>query len=117
MENNMYMQLPGVTVEEVSFLNQITTNLNEAQQQHFFSMYAGKRKSPQDMLVYCLIAIVIPGFQRFMIGQIGWAVVYFFTGGLFFVMTVMDIVNYQKLVLEFNKKMAYESYQFATMIN
>ncbi|MGN6180629.1 MAG: NINE protein [Mucilaginibacter sp.] len=115
MDNNIYMQLPGITVEEINFLKQTTADLNETQQQQFFRMYSEKRKSPQDMLIYCIIAIVIPGFQRFMIGQIGWAVLYFFTGGLFFVMTIMDLVNYQKLVLDFDQKMAYESYRLVKM--
>ena len=45
------------------------------------------------------------------------AVLYFFTGGLFFVMTVIDLVNYKKLALEFNKNVAYESLQLTRMSN
>jgi TM2 domain-containing membrane protein YozV len=114
---NLYMQLPGVTAGEIHFLQQFSADLNETQQNFFFNNYTAKRKSPQDMLNYCLIAIIIPGFQRFMIKQIGWAVVYFFTGGLFFVMTVMDLVNHKKLVLDYDQQVAYESYQLAKMIN
>jgi TM2 domain-containing membrane protein YozV len=117
MDNNPYMQLPGITVEELGILQQATVGLTEVQQQHFFRIYAEKRKSPQDVLMYCALAIVIPGLQRFMLGQIGWAVLYFFTGGLFFVMTVMDLVYYKKLTLEYDQQMAFESYQLAKMMN
>jgi hypothetical protein len=52
-----------------------------------------------------------------MLGQIGWAVLYFFTGGLFFIMTVIDLVNYKKLALDFDQKAAYECYQIAKLVN
>jgi TM2 domain-containing membrane protein YozV len=115
--NNPYMNLSGISVEELGFLQQTTAGLNETQQNYFFRIYVDKRKSPQDVLIFCIVSILIPGVQRFMLGHIGMAVLYFFTGGLFFVMTIMDLINYKKLALEFNQKMAYESFQLARMAN
>jgi TM2 domain-containing membrane protein YozV len=112
---NPYMNLPGISPEELSFLQQATAGLDENQLKYFFTIYMGKRKSPQDILIFCIVSIFIPGVQRFVLGQVGMAVLYFFTGGLFFVMTIMDLINYKKLALEFNKKMAYESYQLVKM--
>ena len=113
--NNPYMSLPGVTLEELTIIEQTTAGLNETQKQYFFGVYTNKRKSADDVRMYCLIAIIIPGFQRFMLEQIAWAVLYFFTGGLFFVMTVMDLINYKQLANEYNQKAAFESFQLAKM--
>jgi TM2 domain-containing membrane protein YozV len=49
------------------------------------------------------------GIQRFVVGQIGMGILYFFTGGLCLIGTIVDIVNHKKLAFEFNQKMAAES--------
>jgi len=112
---NPYISLPGITAEEIGFLQQATNGLNESQQKYFFMVYSGRRKSPQDMLIYCIIGWFVPGFQRFMIGQIGMGVLYFFTAGIVFIGTIVDLVNHKSLAIEFNKKVAYESYHIAQM--
>lgn len=106
---NLYMNLPGITPEELIILQQTTAGLSEVQQKYFFNIYVSKRKSPEYVKIFCIAGIIIPGIQRFILGQTGWAVLYFFTGGLFFVMTIMDLINYKKLAQEFNEKVAYES--------
>jgi len=113
--SNLYVNLPGITAEELTMLRHTTAGMNELQEKYFFNIYSGKRKSPEDVRVFCIVAIIIPGFQRFLLDQIGWAVVYFFTGGLFFVMTVMDLINYKKLTLEYNEKVAYQSFRMTQM--
>lgn len=114
---NPYMSLPGITAEELTILQQTTTGLNDIQKKYFFTIYSDKRKSPEDVRMFCVIGIIIPGIQRFILEQIGWAVLYFFTGGLFFIMTVMDLINYKKLSLEFNQKVAYESLRLSQMVS
>ena len=51
---NPYMSLSGITPEEISFLQQATSGLTENQQKYFFMIYAGKRKSPQDILIFTI---------------------------------------------------------------
>jgi len=114
-QNNPYMALSGISAEELGFLQQATTELNETQQKYFFMIYSGKRKSPQDMLIFSAVGFCIPGLQRFVLGQIGMGILYFFTAGLCFIGSIVDIVNHRSLALEHNKKMAYESYQLAKM--
>jgi TM2 domain-containing membrane protein YozV len=110
------MSFPGISPEEISFLQQGTADLTEEQQKTFFMVYSGKRKSPQDMLVFCIIGLfLVPGLQRFIIGQIGMGILYLFTVGLCFIGSIMDLVNNKTLALEYNQKMAYESYQIAKM--
>jgi TM2 domain-containing membrane protein YozV len=112
---NPYMSLPGITADELTILQRAITGLNETQQTHFFNLYAIKRKSPENVKLFCILGIIIPGIQRFVLGQIAWGILFFFTGGLFLVMTVMDLVNYKKLALEYNRDLAYESLRIAQM--
>ena len=111
---NPYMTLPGISAEEIGFLQQATNGLNENQQKYFFMVYTNKRKNPQDMLIFCLIGcFLLPGLQRFIVGQIGMGILYLFTAGLCFIGSIVDLVNHKSLALEYNKKAAYESFQIA----
>lgn len=116
MFQNPYFSFPGVTPEEVSFLQSSTTDLTENQQRNFQMIYSGKRKSGQDMLLFCVIGLLlVPGLQRFITGQIGMGLLYLFTIGLCFIGSIVDLINHKSLAMEYNKKMAYESYQMAKM--
>ena len=113
---NPYMSLPGISAEEIGFLQQATNGLNENQQKYFFMVYSGRRKSSQDMLIFCLVGcFLVPGLQRFIVGQIGMGILYLFTAGLCLIGSVIDLVNHKSLAMEFNKKVAYESFQIAQM--
>jgi len=48
----------------------------------------------------------IGGIQRFMIGQMGMGILYLLTGGLCFIGTIIDLVNYKKLTFEYNQEAA-----------
>jgi TM2 domain-containing membrane protein YozV len=118
MYQNPYMGLPGVTPEELGFLQQATAELSENQQKYFYMSYTSKRKSPQDMLIFCIVGLcVVPGLQRFIVGQIGMGLLYLFTIGLCFIGSIVDLVNHKDLAMEYNKKMAFESHQIAKMSN
>lgn len=111
-QQNAYMSLPGISADEVTFLQQATAQLNDQQRQGFFTVYSSKRKNPQDILLLALLGFIgVAGVQRFVTGQIGMGLVFFFTGGFCLIGTIVDIVNHKSLALEFNKKMAYESFQ------
>jgi TM2 domain-containing membrane protein YozV len=116
--NNPYMALPGISPEELGYIQQALSQLNENQQKYFYMSYSTKRKSPQDMLIFCIIGtFLLPGFQRFMVGQIGMGILYLFTGGLCLIGSIVDIVNHKTLALEYNQKMVYESFQVSKMSN
>lgn len=114
--NNPYMSMPGVTAEELTFLQQATAELDENQKKYFYMIYTGKRKSAQDILIFTLLGFgCVAGVQRFVVGQMGMALLYFFTGGLCLIGTIVDLVNHKQLATDFNRKMAYESFQIAKM--
>jgi TM2 domain-containing membrane protein YozV len=111
---NPYMTLSGITAEELNMLQQGNAGLTDEQKKHFFMIYASKRRTPQEVLIYTLLGFgCIAGVQRFMLGQIGMGLLYFFTGGLCLIGTVVDLVNHKKLTLEYNQKMAFESFNIA----
>jgi TM2 domain-containing membrane protein YozV len=115
---NPYMSLSGISPEELGFLQQATATLTENQQKYFFMTYAGKRKSPQDILIFTLIGFFgVAGIQRFVTGQTGLGVLYLLTYGFCGIGTIVDLINHRSLALEFNKQVAYESFHIAKMGN
>lgn len=116
MYSNPYMGFPGITPEEMVFLQQGTAELSENQKKYFFMVYSGKRKNPQDILLFTLLGFVgVAGVQRFVVGQIGLGVLYLFTAGLCWIGTIVDLVNHKSIALEYNRQMAFESFQMARM--
>ena len=115
---NPYMSLSGISPEEIGFLQQATATLTENQQKYFFMTYSGKRKSPQDILIFTLIGFFgVAGIQRFVIGQTGMGLLYLFTGGFCGIGTIVDLINNRSLAMEYNKQVAYESFHIAKMGN
>ena len=113
---NSYMAFPGITPEEMAFLEQGTAGMDENQKKNFYMVYSSRRRNPLDLLLCTLLGfVVIAGVQRFMVGQIGMGLLYIFTGGLCVIGTIVDLVNYKSLADEYNRKMAFESFQIAKM--
>lgn len=118
INQNPYMTFQGMTPEEWSYLQQATTELDENQKKYFYMVYSGKRKNPQDLLLITLLGFFgFAGVQRFVVGQIGMGVLYFFTLGLCFIGTIVDLINHKNIATEYNRKMAFESFQIAKMNN
>jgi TM2 domain-containing membrane protein YozV len=118
MYQNPYMAFPGITPEEMAFLQQGTTELSENQKKYFYMLYSGKRKSPQDIMLLTLLGFIwIAGIQRFVLGEVGMGLIYFFTAGFCWIGTIVDLVNYKTLTTDYNRRMAFESFQIAKMSN
>jgi TM2 domain-containing membrane protein YozV len=116
MQQNPFIVLPGITPEEMNFLQQATAGLTEEQLNNFRFIYQGKRRNPSDLLLFTLLGfIVVAGVQRFVIGQIGMGILYLLTGGFCLIGTIVDLINHKSLANDFNKDMAYESLQMVKM--
>ena len=110
MNPNLALQIPAIEPEELAYLQAFTNELSEDQLKTFVSIYNTRRKKTETILICCLLGFICAaGIQRFVVGQIGMGILYFFTGGLCLVGTIVDIVNHKKLTFEFNQKMAIES--------
>lgn len=117
-QNNPYLSFPGVTAEEMYLLQQATADLTESQLHNFQMIYSSKRKNPSDVLLFCLLGFLgFAGIHRMVLGQVGMGILYFFTGGLCAIGTIVDLVNHKSLANEYNRDMIYESYQMAKMSN
>ena len=116
MYQNPYMAFPGITPEEMAFLQQGTAELSENQKKYFYMIYSDKRKSPQDIMLFTLLGFIgVAGVQRFILGEVGMGLIYFFTCGFCWIRTIIDLVNYRTLATDYNRRMAFESFQMAKM--
>lgn len=112
MHRDLLLNLQGLTDDEYQYLEQVLKGLTEQQIQAFMSLYRGKRKTSQEILLFTLLGfIVVAGVQRFVIGQIGMGLLYLFTAGLCFIGTIVDLINHRTLAAEYNQRVAYESAQ------
>lgn len=110
MNNHLFTMLPGIEHEELIWLQELSKNFNPDDQQKFMILYQGRRRDPQLILILCLLGLVcFAGIHRFMLNQIGMGILYFLTGGLCLVGTIVDAINYRRLAWDYNKKMALES--------
>ncbi|MBK8712458.1 MAG: TM2 domain-containing protein [Niastella sp.] len=108
--NNAFNQIPGLEPEEFNYLVEFTKSMPSDKLPFFISMYSTKRKKPDAVLICALIGFLgINGVQRFLIGQMGMGILYFLTGGLCLVGTIIDIINHKQLAFEYNQKMAIET--------
>lgn len=98
------------TPEEMIAVNNLVKNLTDEQIHQFVMIYRTKRKDPQTILICCLIGLVaVAGIHRFLLGEIGMGILYFFTGGLCLIGTIVDAVNHKELALNYNQKMIAET--------
>jgi len=115
MYNSPFLMLPGISPQEFSYLQKATTGFSEQQLNGFLMIYNSKRRSPDDMILYCVLGFFVPGLSRFLVNQIGMGILYCFTYGLCAIGTIIDIVNYKSIAFEYNQKMVFESLQMVKM--
>ena len=101
--------LPEISGEEMLYVQALIKDADDERARSFASVYRARRRDPQMILITTLLGFVgFAGVHRFIMGQIGMGILYFFTVGLCFIGTIVDLVNYQKLAFEQNQKVANE---------
>ena len=102
--------LPETTGEELIYIQNLIQNMDDDKARSFATVYRARRKDPQMILILCLLGFFgFAGIHRMVINQIGMGILYFFTVGLCWIGTIVDLVNYQKLAFEFNRAAADEA--------
>ncbi len=102
--------LPEITGEEMLYVQSLIKDLDDERARAFASVYRSRRKDPQMVLITALLGFVgFAGIHRFILGQIGMGILYFFTAGLCLIGTIVDLVNHQRLAFEQNQKIANEA--------
>ena len=110
MKSELIIAIPAVEPDELAYLQLVTQDLNEDKLRLFITIYNGKRKRTETILLCCLLGfIAAAGIHRFVLGQIGMGLLYFFTGGLCLIGTIVDIINHKQLTFEYNQQMASET--------
>jgi TM2 domain-containing membrane protein YozV len=104
---NLLQLMPSLEPEELHYIQGMVKDFNDDQIRQFANIYNSRRKDPQIILLLALIGFLgVAGVQRFVIDQMGMGLLYLFTGGLCLIGTVVDIVNYKRLAIEYNQKIA-----------
>lgn len=105
--NRVLHYIQDVEPIELNYLNQVTSNMDEKEFDQFIMMYATRRQTPMNILLFSLIGLLgIAGVHRFILGHIGLGILYLLTGGLCFIGTIVDAINHKKLSTEANIKVA-----------
>jgi TM2 domain-containing membrane protein YozV len=101
--------LPEVTGEEMIYLQSVVKDMDDDSARRFATSYRARRREPMLILVTALVGLIgVAGIHRFITNSIGMGLLYFFTAGLCLIGTIVDMVNYQKLSFEYNRKVAEE---------
>ena len=109
--------LYDITPEELITINSRTYGFSDEDVSQFCMIYRSKRKDPQTILLLCLLGLVcVSGIHRFVMGQVGMGILFFFTGGLCLIGTIVDAINHKDLALEYNGKMIAETLSILNMI-
>ncbi|AKD03082.1 TM2 domain-containing protein [Pontibacter korlensis] len=99
--------MPDLEPDEMSYVQTLVQNMSDKEAHQFASIYRSRRREPTLLLVTTLVGFFgVAGIQRFIVGQIGLGLLYFFTGGLCFVGTIVDLINHKRLAYEYNVKQA-----------
>lgn len=107
---NLFQFLPELQGREMVYIQGMTKDYTESQMMNFANIYRSRRRDPQIILLTTLLGFVaVAGVQRFLINQIGMGLLYLFTGGLCFIGTIIDLINYQDLAMEYNMRQANEA--------
>ncbi|MEJ8801074.1 TM2 domain-containing protein [Pontibacter sp. H249] len=101
--------MPDLEPDEMSFVQTLVSPMTEDEARQFASIYRSRRREPMLILITTIIGFFgVAGIQRFIVGQIGLGLLYFFTAGLCFVGTIIDLINYRRLAYEYNVREAQQ---------
>jgi len=101
--------LPELEGDESQYISLLIEDMEMDKAKAFASVYRARRRDPILLLALALIGLFgIAGVHRFFVGHIGMGVLYFFTAGLCFIGTIVDMINYKNFAFEYNRKIAQE---------
>ena len=104
---NILNLMPELDPEEMNYIQTLIKDMPDSEAQRFVHIYRSRRKDSQLVLITALIGLVgVAGVHRFLLGQIGMGLLYFFTGGLCLIGTIIDAINHKRLAFEYNVKEA-----------
>ena len=110
---NILDLLPELIGEEQAYVAGIVRDMDEDKARQFANAYRARRREPQTILLLALVGFLgLAGIQRFVVDQIGMGILYLLTGGLCAIGTIIDMINYKKIALEYNMVQAQQISSF-----
>lgn len=104
---NILHLMPDLEPDEMSYVQTLVNEMSEDEARQFASIYRSRRREPMLILITTIIGFFgVAGIQRFLVGQIALGLLYFFTGGLCLIGTIIDLINYKRLAYEYNVREA-----------
>lgn len=101
--------IPEAQGDEALYLEKMLHDMSGEDAQKFANVYKARRKDPQMIMLLCLLGFLsLAGVHRFVLNQIGMGILYFLTGGLCLIGTIVDLVNHKDLAFQFNRGVAQE---------
>jgi TM2 domain-containing membrane protein YozV len=111
---NILELMPEIMGEEQMYISSLFKSMDDKQAMQFANVYRTRRRDPQTILLVTLAGFVgIAGIQRFLTYQVGLGILYFLTGGICMIGTIIDLINHKNIAFEYNQKQAN---QIAMMI-
>ncbi|WP_276497687.1 TM2 domain-containing protein [Pontibacter litorisediminis] len=99
--------MPDLEPDEMGYLQSLVQPMTDEEAMQFVNMYRPRRRDPMLILATTILGFFgVAGVQRFLVGQIVMGVLYFFTAGLCFIGTIIDLINHKRLTYEYNVKEA-----------
>jgi TM2 domain-containing membrane protein YozV len=109
MSTKLFQIMPELDIQEMAYVETLVRNYSDEKLLNFANFYRSRRRDPQLILLTGLAGFLgVAGIQRFLTDQIGMGILYFFTAGLCFIGTIVDLINHKQLALEYNIKVANE---------
>ena len=109
MSSRVLRFLPELDGEEQIHVAQCMKPLDDEQAERFAQIYRERRKDAQTTLLLTLLVFVgFGGVNRFYLDQVGLGILFFLTGGLCMIGSIIDAVNHKKLTFRYNRNVADE---------
>lgn len=106
---SLYEYLPELEGDEAFYIQKKFESMDDDTARIFSNIYRARRKDSMTILIMaCLGFFGVAGIHRIFIGHVGMGMLYLFTVGLCLIGTVVDIINYNSLTFEYNRKIALE---------
>jgi len=106
---NILQLMPYLEGDELIYVQQLINDFDDNKARQFAAVYSNRRKDPTTIMILTLLGLLgIAGVQRFILNQIGMGILYFLTGGLCLIGTIIDLVNHRKLSFEYNSTQAQQ---------
>ena len=107
---NIMQIMPYLNGEEMVYVQGLIKDFDDNQAQQFANMYSYRRRDPQTILLTALLGFAgVAGVHRILLNHIGMGILYFFTGGICLIGTIVDLINYQRLAFEYNQNQAQQT--------